>query len=478
MTARTAIACWLGCAVPAVAQAPAPAPERAFVEVQAAATTVYLQQAFDLVVRIGIDAQWFGQAAVPLFQQRLDQPFQLSVPWLAGAEDRAVSPVVPAAGAAGQRIAVGDRVVVAANAGTREVDGRRFDLLELRYRWLPLAAGTSTIAPVELRYAFATRFDDDFLRGRQPLDRHEHSVRSAPLALRVRALPVAGRPPGFTGAVGEFAVTATAAVDRVTVGATFDLVLAIAGDGNLDRIAAPTAPVLPGFHVQGVREARGGPGRTFVFSVLALRAGVAAVPAIEFAAFSPAAGEYVLTRTAPVPLQVAPLPDGAVLPPAIAQLVRDDAEAARAANAWPWWSYAIAVAAVALGAARWQRRRRRAQRRRQLAFALRACAAALDQGAPPAVAAFEQLCARCAGAAEFAGEATWRALPAGGCDAATLAAAQDLWARLDAARFGGTAPASAEVLALARALVAAAQRQDRMREEGVEPSRPLPARGF
>ncbi len=470
----------VGCLVVAFAMALAPlgvaqAPggERAFVEVQASAATVWLQQPCDLVVRIGFDAEWFATAAIPLFQQRLDQPFQLVVPWLFGAEDRAVTPLPAPPGTATQRIAVGDQVLAAARAGVRDVDGRRFELLELRYRWLPLAAGTSTVAPVELRYAFATRFDADFLRGRQPLDRQEQSVLSAPLPLQVRALPVAGRPAGFTGAVGEFAVRASTTATAVAVGAVFDVELLLTGDGNLDRIAPVPAPDLPGFHVQGMRELRREPGRTFVFSLLALRAGATEVPALAFAAFSPRAGDYVVHHTAALPLHVEPLPAGGKLAPAVAALVRADAQALRAANAWPWWSYALAaVGATGVLTMRAVVRRRR-RRQRDLAAALAQLASALVEGPAAAALAFERLCARCAETDLFHGETVWPALRAAGGDEATVTAAQQAHAALDAARFGGVPPPAASVTEAARALVA-----QTMRGEGFEPSRPLPACGF
>lgn len=432
--------------------AQAPDVPRAFVEVLDVPPSLWWQQPCELRVQIGIDAEWFRTAAVPLFQQPLDQPFQVVVPWLLGAEDRAVALVPVPAGVPSQRLAVGDRVVAAATVGHRQVDGRRFDLFELRYRWLPLAAGSSTIAPVELRYAFATAFADDFLRGRQPLDRREHSVWSAVHSLPVRALPREGRPPEFLGAVGEFTVRAETTATSVSVGEAFDVELTIDGDGNLGRMAPLPPPRLPGFHVQGVREPRRSSGRTFVLSVVALRAGATSVPAIPFASFSPAAGAYVVPRSEPLPLQVVPLPAGVALPPAIAALVAADVEVQRAARAWPWWGHGLLGLLLLLvgggAAASW----RRVRRRRQGGAATARLEAALAEGALPTLAAFEQLCAQRAGARAFDGTTVWATLRAVGVAADAVAAAQVLHSNLDAARFGGVPPPAAEVRAAARPL--------------------------
>ncbi|HEU4417968.1 MAG TPA: hypothetical protein VFT55_03460, partial [Planctomycetota bacterium] len=217
----------------------------AFVEVEASATTAWVHEPVELTVRVGYDTVFFAEQAVPLLQQALDQPFLVTVPWLLGAEDRAVE-IVPSVAAIGQRVAMGDRVVLWQPAGQRATDGHTFALLELRCRWLPLAAGVSTIAPVELRYAFATRFAEDFLRGRQPLDRQEASVLSGAQQLTVKALPATGRPEGFTGAVGEFEVRGAASSARVAAGAAFTLEVVVTGRGNLERFAPMPWPRLAG----------------------------------------------------------------------------------------------------------------------------------------------------------------------------------------------------------------------------------------
>ncbi|MBL9078732.1 MAG: BatD family protein [Planctomycetes bacterium] len=431
--------------------APVPEPERAFVEVEIAPREPWLQQPCELTIRIGVDAAWFAAHAVPLFRQQLDRPFVLDVPWLLGAADRAVTLLPPAADAATERIALGDRVVPASRAGTRTTDGRAFDLLEVRCRWVPLADGTSPIAPVELRYAHASRFEDDFLRGRQPIDRREHSVRSAPDQLRVRPLPIDGRPAGFAGAVGEFTLQARTAATAVAVGDSFEVELELGGRGNFERLAPPPPPPLSGFHVQGVRDRRGASGRTFVLDVLALREGATAVPPIEVATFSPAAGRYVVLASVALPLRVGPPAPGTVLPPAVQALVDADA-AATASN--PWGRRGVLVVAIVAALLLRRNRQRRWRARAQWTAAVRD----LEQagGAVARLAAFERLLALRAGAAAWGDAAAgWSALAAAGVPEPVLARVRQLHAALDAARFGGVAPAAAEVAEVARALTVA-----------------------
>ncbi|MBL8751178.1 MAG: BatD family protein [Planctomycetes bacterium] len=411
-------------------------PPPVFVEVEASATSAWVHEPVDVVVRIGTDDVWFGAHAVPLFQQPLDRPYHVTVPWLSAGEDRAVELVPAADGVA--RIAVGDGVVSARSAGRRDVGGRSFDVLELRYRWLPLVPGTSTIQPVELRYAFGERFTENFLSGRQPVGRAEANVLSAVRTLEVKALPLAGRPPGWTGAVGEFTVAASAAVTSVHVGESFALEVRVEGRGNLDRFAPMAWPPLPGFQVQGLVERRTAEARTFVFDVLALRAGAAAVPPVTFASFSPRRGDYIVQSTAPVPVTVQPA--NSALPARVQELVDADARSARRPVPWWWHASVIAVVLLVHGAFRSRRRQRR------FAEAVRAAAAAVA-AAPGEVqrtlTAFEDLCGLAA-RAPFAGEPTWSAL-ALLVPPPVLASARRVHAALDAARFGGGPPAAEDV---------------------------------
>lgn len=429
-----------------VAQDPPPPEARAIVEVQPAATTAWLQQPIDVTVRLLIDTKFFATQAVPLFQQKLDQPFQVVVPWLFAAEDRAVEFVPPPAAANGPRIAVGDVVVVATTAGTAQRGSREYDVLELRYRWTPLAVGVSTIAPVELRYAFATRFEEDFLRGRQPVDRQEASVVSAPVGLVVRALPTAGRPAGFTGAVGDFTVAATVSAPTVAVGSTFTLSVTVRGDGNLERFAPMPTPVLPGFHVQGMVERRAPGARTFVLDVLALSEGETAVPAIPFVAFSPTRGTWVSHIAGPVPITVGPA--SAPLDPRVQALVDANASENRSRTVRTWGTVVTFVVLLVVGFR--LVRRRRGRRRVALRAAYDALVAANE---PTAVLQqFEALCALCAGHARFAGAATWQTLRDTEAREALVVDAERLHAALDAARFGGTPVARDELLRIAAAL--------------------------
>lgn len=430
---------------PLYGQTPAAPP--LFVEVDTPAAPVYVQQRVPLVVRVGYDAAYCREFAIPLFQQRLDQPFLVVVPWLQGREDRAVE--LREGPADGVRVAVGDRVQRFAPAGERTQDGRRYTLLELRADWLPLAQGEHAIEPVELRYAFASRFEDHLLRGRQPLDRQDAEVRSALRLLSVRELPAAGRPAGFQGAVGEFSVLARTSVAAVPLGGTFTLEVEVAGTGNLDRVPPLAWPELPGCVVQGLVEQRQPGLRIGRFDVLAVREGAIGLPPLSYVFFSPAQDAYRTAQTAPLPLQVEAAT--APLAPRIAALVEAEAARVAAATAWPWWYYGAAATGVAVFVAIAARSAARRRRRTELLLAVErlASAAAAAADVEASGRAFGAFLAAC-GLGE---PPQWEHPAARAVPTALRDRLRNLAEALAAARYGGVSPTSGELVAVARDLV-------------------------
>jgi len=426
--------------------AQAPAPVRAFLELDGAPTQAWVGQSCEFVVRVATDAAWFAAQSVPLSAQALDQPFHLSAPWLQSNADAVVAIVPPPAGTPAQRVAVGDRAEALAVAAPRTIDGHAFAVLELRVRWQPRRADDFELAPARLRYAFATAFVEDFLRGRQPRDRQELSVASSAARVRVTPLPQPA-PAGFTGAIGALTLAATPAAASATVGKPLAVTVTLAGDGNFGAFGFALAQPMPGFHVDGVVAVQGSDGRAFRLDVLPLRAGARELPPVGLATFDPRVGAYAMIASPGAPLAVAPAP--APLPPRVQQLVAADAAAVAQAQPVGAWPAAVATALALLVAGLLRARRRRAAR--AAADAAVAAFAAVPGADPIArLAAFE------AALAHLAGLPAWRndgfAALATRWPAEAVAALRAHHGGLDAARFGGAAPATAAVAASLRAL--------------------------
>ncbi len=323
---RAAFLSWLlaAFAAPAVQAAPAqqptpPEPEQlAFLELVAERDRGFVQEPLRLRLCFGVDEEFFRTSAIQLFQRPLDVPVQLEAPWLAdlpgalvleeavdgapGTETGPIRRTFALGGAAAEAVQLEDRIVA----------GRRFLVLEIERTVVPTAPGELRIPPAHLSFAYATRFDDDLLLGRVAADRHEARISAGPLALTILPLPGAGRPGGFSGAVGRFSVSADARPRELRVGESLQVVLTIEGSGHMGSFAAPRLDQLRGFHHYGFLEERGRARATITYELAPLRETVEAVPPIPFVFFDPTPpGGYRTVETAPIPIDVRPPAEGA-----------------------------------------------------------------------------------------------------------------------------------------------------------------------
>jgi len=135
------------------------------------------------------------------------------------------------------------------------------------------------------------------------------SRRAARVAVPTNALT---RPSDFSGLIGEYRLSASATPTEVRVGDPIRFELTLEGPGDLRRIEAPELAGMPGFD-SGFRlanrdaERQLGDGRvTFRYVIRAITDAVDAIPSVVLNSFDPAAGEYDLIETDPIPLEVEP----------------------------------------------------------------------------------------------------------------------------------------------------------------------------
>ena len=220
-----------------------------------------------------------------MFQQHFDVPVQVDAP----------------APAATLRDATSEGLTFVLNGETVRAPRGEDGALAYTQTYVAQEPGTLTIPAPILRYAYATRFREDFVHGRVPLDRRDATVAGQPVVLTIRALPDPPSGHGFSGAVGQITVRAETTARAVEVGEMFKLVLRIDGAGNTfhtPRLA------LSDFHVYGSIDAG---SRTITYDLAALRA-TSEIPAIPFVYFDPAAAQYRTVHTQPLPLSVAGAP--------------------------------------------------------------------------------------------------------------------------------------------------------------------------
>lgn len=174
---------------------------------------------------------------------------------------------------------------------------------------------------------FDSFFDDPFFNNQYQNVRIE--MESNPVKLNVKPLPIDGKPAGFSGAVGQFNISASIDNESLVVNEAVTIKLVISGSGNLELINTPDINWPPDFETYEPKitkniktSATGVSGsRTFEFLAIPRSAGEFTVGPIELSYFNPAEGKYKKVATQAFNIQVdkGDQPTGAVTYSGVAQ---------------------------------------------------------------------------------------------------------------------------------------------------------------
>jgi tetratricopeptide (TPR) repeat protein len=188
------------------------------------------------------------------------------------------------------------------------INNRRFIVTEVSTAIFPTTSGKLTVDPSVLQLVVLTSpFGFGFF------DRGvEKVLRTKPIEIDVSALPVAGRPPFFEGAVGE-ALQLGARLDRdqVAEGEPVTMTVKVEGIGNVKTFSRPKLADLPQFRsydadsktdVQTFDRVAG--SRTWETVLVPKDEGEHVVPPIRMAYFDTREGRYRTLETKPLPITV------------------------------------------------------------------------------------------------------------------------------------------------------------------------------
>lgn len=136
---------------------------------------------------------------------------------------------------------------------------------------------------------------------------------STPVSINVKPLPVAGKPPAFNGAVGNFMVDAVVEKNDLTTDDAGNIRILLSGEGNMTLLPAPEIAWPNG--LEGYEPAvKDGLNRLsvpvsgskiFDYSFTAAKEGNYTIPPVEFSFFDGAAGKYKTVNTKPVTVHIA-----------------------------------------------------------------------------------------------------------------------------------------------------------------------------
>ena len=182
---------------------------------------------------------------------------------------------------------------------TQRIRGKTFWVQEQVRRLYPQRTGQIVIEPATLLL---------------PVPRGRKTLKTNPLKLTVQSLPETGKPSQFSGAVGEYQISAQVDRSAIEAGRALTLSLQISGRGSMQTVTAPKLPAIPGVVVSGPNlvESSVPTTRTYAYALIPARAGTLRIPTIAYIYFDPSRAVYATAQTTPIPVSVRPNPNDTV----------------------------------------------------------------------------------------------------------------------------------------------------------------------
>ena len=173
---------------------------------------------------------------------------------------------------------------------------------EFKRTLIPHKVGTFAFEPITLKGTFADSINRGRLEGRR-------IYAIAPgLEIKVKDVPLDGRPDSYIGAVGSFKVEAELVPTTARIGDPMTFTMTLTGQGTLDDARPPTIATLPGidgvFRTYDATEESHGNSRRFTFSLRPQSKEVTEFPAIPVSFFDVDVEQYVTITTDPIPITI------------------------------------------------------------------------------------------------------------------------------------------------------------------------------
>lgn len=197
------------------------------------------------------------------------------------------------------------------------VNGDIYNVHRYRVKAQALSAGTFNLEPVSHIQLVSQRRSEAFMLF-NIMTTEPYDLAVKPVALVVKDLPAEGRPATFSGAVGNYSFDAAAKPTELTSGDPVTLSFRIAGRGNIENVQTPALNLGEQFRVYDAKltaQNINGDGttgdKTFDQVIIPKSPDAKQIPAIVFAFFNPEAGIYQTISKGPFALNVKPATNNA-----------------------------------------------------------------------------------------------------------------------------------------------------------------------
>ena len=220
-------------------------------------------------------------------------------------------PPEPAAGVTEQLPIHG--VPVTISMERRSIRGVDTRIVSFRKILIPKHSGRIRLDPVSVSANMAVgRVRTNDLFNPYQIKYQRVSVPSNPVELEVLPLPEVGKPPQFSGLVGRYTISASATPTKVNVGDPITLTIRVGGNPYLKPVPWPALEQVPelanNFRIPAEKASPVTENgyKTFTQTIRANNDTVTEIPTLSLAYFDPQKGAYVVARTEPIKLEVAP----------------------------------------------------------------------------------------------------------------------------------------------------------------------------
>ena len=172
-----------------------------------------------------------------------------------------------------------------------QIQGKKFQVQEYVRRLYPQKTGQILIQPAQLKL---------------PIQGNPKTLKTKSVALNVQPLPAVGKPVNFTGAVGQYNITAEVDRKKLEVRKALTLSLQITGGGNIKTVTPPKISAIKGFRInsQNLTNTTNNNTNVYTYALTPLKAGILQIPTIQYVFFNPTNGTYQTTQTTPIPITV------------------------------------------------------------------------------------------------------------------------------------------------------------------------------
>ena len=186
--------------------------------------------------------------------------------------------------------------------GNQAIGGVTFQVIPIfRQSYFPLSSGTKKIGPAAIQVGVASFFGVGNVQNRA----------TEPVVLNVLPYP-AGKPAGFSGNTGRYAMSASVDKRKCKQNEAISLKVTIAGTGNVKAIAKPAKPDFSSFKLYSStssasvnsEEGRVAGKKVFEYVLIPLQPGKLKISPFTYSFFDPVTAKYKTVRTEEITLSV------------------------------------------------------------------------------------------------------------------------------------------------------------------------------